>query len=135
MSSTTPLVPIVATASTTPPAADPAAVVPVIPPVRPGDLILIRAIKWWDSGQIQRAVVGILAAAAPVLVDLYQKNTLTWHSGVFGLVFGLFIWMGWSRVKAPDIITGTKAFDKAPVAVIPPHLVADIAAANVPKTP
>ena len=118
--------------SAAPPAADPAVVTPPVPPVRPGDLILIRAIKWFDSGQIQRAVAGILATSAPVLVDLYQKNTLTWHSAVSALAVGIFVWMGWSRVKAPDIITGTKLLDKAPVAVIPPHLAADIAAANVP---
>jgi hypothetical protein len=116
-------VPIPATA---PPAAAPR-------PPRPGDVILARVIKWWTSGQVQRAATGILASAAPVLYDLFGAGTLTWKTGLNALVLGLFTWMGWSRLKSPDIATGTKAFD-APVhpvnvtAFAPAQLMADLQA-------
>jgi hypothetical protein len=121
--------------SATPPSADPAVVTPPVPPVRPGDLILIRAIAWWSSGQLQRVAAGIALSALPIVYDLFSKNTLTWKSGLNAIVAGIFGYIGISRAKAPDLITNTKTFDKAPVAVIPPHLAADIAAANVPKVP
>ena len=128
-------VPLVVTPTSTPPAADPAVVTTPVPPVRPGDLILVRAISLWRSGQLQRVASGIALSALPIIYDLFQKNTLTWRSGLNAIVVGIFGYIGISRAKAPDMVTGTKMFDKVPVAVIPPHLVAEIAAANVPKTP
>jgi len=104
---------------------------PVAP--RPGDVILARVIRWWDSGQIRRAGTGILASSAPVLYDLFGAGTLTWKTGLNALVLGLFTWMGWSRLKSPDIATGSKAFD-APVhpvnvtAFAPAQLMADLQA-------
>jgi hypothetical protein len=100
---------------------------------RPGDVILARVIKWWDSGQIQRAAVGIGLSAGPVVWDLFQKNQLTWRTALSAIVAGLFGWMGWSRLKSPDIATGTKALDAPahPVnvtAFAPAKLLADLQA-------
>ena len=90
-------------------------------PPRPGDIILTRAIAWWDSGQIQRAAFGIILAAGPILLDLLDRNALTWRSAVSAVMGGLFAWIGVKRAKSPDVVTGIKAFDKA-----------NVAAANVP---
>ena len=94
---------------------------PVPTPPRPGDVILVRAIAWWDSGQIQRAITGIVLAAAPILLDLYERQALTWRSAVSAVLAGLFAWMGLKRAKSPDVVTGVKAFDRA-----------NVVAANVP---
>lgn len=94
---------------------DPAPV-PVAP--RPGDVILARVIKWWDSGQIQRAAVGVALSAGPVIWDLFQRNALTWRTAFSAIVAGIFGWMGWSRLKSPDIATGAKLFD-APATPVP----------------
>jgi hypothetical protein len=85
-------------------------------PPRPGDIILTRAIAWWDSGQIQRAFWGILFTAAPILYDLFQSNELTWRSAASAVGAGLFAWIGFKRAASPDIVTGIKALDKANVA-------------------
>jgi hypothetical protein len=108
---------------------DPVAPAPVAP--RPGDVILARVIRWWDSGQIQRAAAGIALSAGPVIWDLFQRNTLTWKSALSAIVAGIFGWMGWSRLKSPDIATGTKLFDApaTPVPVtafVPAKLMADL---------
>jgi len=100
---------------------------------RPGDVILARVIKWWNSGQIQRAAVGIALTAGPILWDLFKSNTLTWRTAVNAIVAGIFGWMGWSRLKSPDIATGTKALDAPahPVnvtAFAPAQLLADLQA-------
>jgi hypothetical protein len=100
--------------------------------VRPGDLILIRAIQWFDSGQLKRVLLGIIGSAAPIIYDLFSKNTLTWRSGLNALIGGLFVYIGISRAKAPDIVTGTKTLDKPQATVtVPAKLAADLAAANV----
>lgn len=108
---------------------------PTLAPVapRPGDVILARVIKWWASGQIQRAVAGVALSAGPVIWDLFQKNQLTWRTAFSAIVAGIFGWMGWSRLKSPDIATGTKAFDAPahPVnvtAFAPAQLMADLQA-------
>jgi hypothetical protein len=107
---------------------EPAPAVPTI--VRPGDLILIRAIKWWDSGQIQRAITGVAIAAAPALYDLFvQKQPASWRDFASALAVGLFAWMGMSRAKAPDVVTGNTKLDTlAPHQVVPADLVADLKA-------
>ena len=91
-------------------------------PPRPGDIILIRAIAWWDSGQIQRAVMGVLLAAAPIFLDLWDRQALTWRSAVSAVLAGLFAWMGLKRAKSPDVVTGIPSFDRANVAAtaVPP---------------
>lgn len=106
---------------------------PVPPAVvtRPGDLILVRAISFWDSGQLKRVVFGIALAAAPVLYDLFQHDTLTWKTGVNALIAGVFAWMGYSRAKSPDVVTGSKALDApaTPIvahAFVPAKLLADL---------
>ena len=86
-----------------------------IPP-KPGDIILVRAIKLWDSGQIQRAVIGLALAIGPVLLDLIDRNALTWRSAVSAIIGGIFVWMGYSRAKSPDVVTGIAALDRANVA-------------------
>ena len=83
--------------------------VPAVP--RPGDVILARVIRWWDSGQIQRAGAGVALTAGPIIWDMFQKNELTWRSAVNAIVAGIFGWIGWSRLKSPDISTGASAFD------------------------
>jgi hypothetical protein len=91
-------------------------------PTRPGDLILVRAIAWWDSGQIQRAVGGIILASLPALYDLANGTTpFTWRGLVSALVAGLFAWMGLARAKSPDVVTGTTRLDPVafPVRVAP----------------
>jgi hypothetical protein len=85
-------------------------------PPRPGDIILVRAIAWWDSGQLKRAAAGIALAALPLLWDLVERNALTWRSALMALIGGLFGWMGVKRAKAPDIVTGIPSFDAANVA-------------------
>lgn len=109
----------------------PAAPVPVY--TRPGDVILSRVLSWWDSGQIKRAAVGIAATIGPVIWDLIQRNDLTWRTAAMAVAGALFTWMGWSRLKSPDIATGTKLFDvpatPAPVtAFVPAKLMADLQA-------
>ncbi|HAM54173.1 MAG TPA: hypothetical protein DCQ64_01655 [Candidatus Rokubacteria bacterium] len=92
---------------------------PVVPPPpRPGDIILTRAIAWWDSGQIQRAVWGLVLAVGPVVLDLWMQNALTWRSFVTVFLGLIFVRMGYSRAKAPDVVTGVKAFDAANVAAL-----------------
>lgn len=105
--------------------------------VRPGDLILIRAIRWWDSGQIQRAVTGIAIAAAPALYDLIvQKQPASWRDFASALAVGLFAWMGVSRAKAPDVVTGAKALDTlAPHQIVPAHMLADLNAREAAGKP
>ena len=96
---------------------------PVPAPPRPGDIILVRAIAWWDSGQIQRAFVGILASAAPFIMDLVTgQSPWTWRGFLSGLALGLFAWMGVKRAKSPDVVTGLKSFDAANIAAaaVPP---------------
>jgi hypothetical protein len=100
---------------------------------RPGDVVLARVIKWWDSGQIQRAGVGVAMTAGPIIYDLFQKNELTWRTAVNAIVVGIFAWMGWSRLKSPDIATGTGVLDAPahPVnvtAFAPAQLMADLQA-------
>lgn len=85
-------------------------------PPRPGDIILVRAIKLWDSGQVKRAVVGFLLAVGPVFLDLVDRNALTWRSAVSAILGGIFLLMGYSRAKSPDVVTGIKALDRANVA-------------------
>jgi len=116
----------------TPPTPDPEPA-QVGPIVRPGDLILIRAIKFWDSGQIQRVFVGLVLTALPLVYDLFQKNALTWRSGISVVIGAILAWIGVSRAKAPDIASvGIKALDKsAAQAVVPPKLAAALAVANV----
>ena len=95
--------------------------------VRPGDLVLIRMIAWWDSQQIQRALGGIVLSTLPLLWDLFERNTLTWRSGLFAVIAGLFASMGYRRAKSPDVITGNVTLDRANVtALVPPDLAADM---------
>lgn len=96
---------------------DPVATGDPIPP-RPGDIILIRAIRFWDSGQIQRAFLGLALAAGPVLLDLWDKQALTWRSFISAVMGALFVWMGYSRAKSPDVVTGIKALDRANAAAV-----------------
>ena len=100
---------------------------------RPGDVILARVIKWWDSGQIKRAISGVALSVLPIIWDLIQKNDLTWQTALNAIVAGIFGWMGWSRLKSPDISTGSAAFDAPahPVnvtAFAPAQLMADLQA-------
>lgn len=89
---------------------------PVVAPPRPGDIILVRAIKWLDSGQIQRALWGIAISAAPFVLDMVTgKDPFTWRAFASALTLGLFAWMGVKRAKSPDIVTGLPSFDKANV--------------------
>jgi hypothetical protein len=95
--------------------------------VRPGDLILVRAIKWWDSGQLKRVAGGIAFTAAPVIYDLFQHNSLTWRTAVSAVVGAIFAWIGISRAKAPDVVTGVKTLDKANApAYVPAKLLSDL---------
>ena len=84
---------------------------PLVNSPRPGDVILLRAIKWWDSGQLKRAMVGLVITVGPVLLDLWDKQALTWRSVVSIIAGAIFTRMAYSRAKAPDVITGTKFFD------------------------
>ena len=100
--------------------------------VRPGDLILVRAIAWWDSGQLKRILFGILGSAAPVIYDLFSKDALTWKTLLNALVFGLFVWLGYARAKAPDVVTNLQSLDRNnALAAVPPKLVADLKEANI----
>ena len=123
----------------TPPAVmpipDPASVpvpipAPVVTPpvvVRPGDLILVRAIEWWDSGQLKRVIGGIALTAAPILYDLFSQNKLTWRSAVNALIGALFAWIGISRAKSPDVVTNVPALDKGNAAAfVPAKLISDL---------
>ena len=102
--------------------------------VRPGDLILVRAIAWWDSGQLKRVVSGILLSAAPILYDLVQRNTLTWRSALNAIVLGLFGYIGLKRAASPDVVTGMPTLDKgANAAKVVSILLADIQRANAAK--
>ena len=90
-------------------------------------MILVRCISWWDSGQLKRAVSGIVLATLPLLWDLFERNTLTWRSGISAVMAGLFAWIGLSRVKAPDVITGNATLDRANVqALVPASLISDL---------
>lgn len=93
-----------------------------IPP-RPGDIILTRAIAWYDSGQLWRALAGIIASVAPFVMDyLTGQSPWTWRGFLSGIALGLFAWMGLKRAKSPDVVTGIASFDKANVAAaaVPP---------------
>ena len=95
---------------------------PVQTPPRPGDIILVRAIKFWDSGQIQRVGWAIALLVAPVLYDLWAQNALTWRTAVNALVAAIVGYIGFKRAASPDVVTGIKALDKANVAAtaVPP---------------
>lgn len=95
---------------------------PVVSPPRPGDIILVRAIKFWDSGQIQRAALGFAISVAPILLDLWDKQALTWRSAVSGVLGLIFLKMGYKRAASPDVVTGIGVLDRANVAAaaIPP---------------
>lgn len=116
-------------------AAPPPVAPPVAPPapvsIRPGDLILTRAISFWDSGQLKRVVVGIGLSALPIIWDLIQKNDLTWKTGLNAILVGLFAWMGYSRAKSPDVVTkstmlDTPATPASITAFVPAKLLADL---------
>ena len=95
--------------------------------VRPGDLVLVRAIAWTQSQQVRRAFSGIVIATLPLVWDLFDKNTLTWRSGISAIVAGIFASMGYRRLKSPDVITGNATLDRANVtALAPADLVADL---------
>lgn len=87
-------------------------------PPRPGDIILVRAIKFWDSGQIQRVLWGIALSAAPIVYDLWNRNELTWRSAISAVVAGIFGYIGFKRAASPDVVTGIKALDKANAAAV-----------------
>ena len=91
-------------------------------PPRPGDIILVRAIAFWDSGQIQRVLWGIALSLLPIIYDLFERNALTWRSAGSALVACILGYIGFKRAASPDIVTGIKALDKANVdaAAVPP---------------